>query len=283
MTIATKIIDGKKHAADIRLWIKNQLVGNSDRLKSYPRLAVVLVGENPASMVYIKHKQSDCKEIGIGFELVHLPETATQKEVISAVQELNHRLDITGILVQQPLPKHINTHEVVCAVAPEKDVDCLHPLNLGLVAMGQGNLLPCTPAGVVELLKRENIEISGKNAVIIGRSNIVGKPLALLLTAENATVTVCHSKTQNLAEICRNADILVAAIGSPNFVTADYIKPGAVVIDVGINRVGDKLCGDADYDNVAKVAGYITPVPGGVGPMTRAVLMQNCVKAWEVQ
>jgi len=275
----SKIIDGTKHAADIRADLKIQLVAKFNQLNFAPHFAVVLVGENPASLVYINHKRNDCKEIGIGFTLVHLTETATQEEVAEAVHKLNCDKSVTGILVQQPLPAHINAHEVVCAVAPEKDVDCLHPTNLGLVAMGQGNLLPCTPAGVVELLKREGIPIEGKNSVILGRSNIVGKPLAFLLLQEDATVTICHSKTQNLMEICRNADILIAAIGRPKFVTAEYIKPGAVVVDVGINPIGGKLYGDVDYDSVSKVASYITPVPGGVGPMTRAVLMQNCVRA----
>ena len=275
----SSIIDGKKHAASIKADIKKQL--DASPAKSRPHLAVVLVGDNPASLVYVKHKSNDCKEIGIGFELIHLPETTTEAEVLGIISELNSRPSVSGILVQQPLPSHINTHTVVCSVSREKDVDCLNPTNLGLVAMNRANLLPCTPSGVIELLKRENIEISGKHAVIVGRSNIVGKPLAFMLLNEDATVTICHSKTKNLAEVCRSADILIAAIGKANFITADYVKPGAAVIDVGINRQNDGLCGDVDFESVSNVASHITPVPGGVGPMTRAVLMQNCVRAWE--
>jgi len=259
------IIDGKKHAAAMSI-------------KSNAHLSVVLVGDNPASLVYIKNKRLACEKAGIGFTLHNLPHDSTQEAVIAKVQELNASAT-NGILVQQPLPPHICKDAVVEAVAPAKDVDCLHPYNLGLVAQNRANFLPCTPAGIVELLKAEGISIAGKHAVIVGRSDIVGKPLAFMLLNENATVTICHSKTENLAEMCRQADILVAAIGKPKFITPEYVKPGAVVIDVGINRVDGKLCGDVDFENVIDKVSYITPVPGGVGPMTVAMLIKNCARA----
>ncbi|MCL1787464.1 MAG: bifunctional methylenetetrahydrofolate dehydrogenase/methenyltetrahydrofolate cyclohydrolase FolD [Defluviitaleaceae bacterium] len=274
------LIDGKKHAANIRGAVKEQVDGISG---PKPHLAVVLVGENPASITYIKNKRKACEETGIGFSLHTLPEFATQEEVLDTVAKLNEDSGVHGILVQQPLPPQVDKNVIEEAVDPLKDVDCLHPFNLGIVATGRPRFSPCTPGGVVELLKREGIEITGKNAVIIGRSDIVGKPLAFMLLNESATVTICHSKTQNLADICRQADILVAAIGRAKFITADYVKKGAVVIDVGINRENGKLCGDVDFDNVKGRAAYITPVPGGVGPMTIAMLMENCVKAWALQ
>lgn len=297
-----KIIDGTQHAAAVRAKVK-QNIGNPfsmlssnvlrpgedvmccipDRTGSAPHLAIVLVGEDPASQVYIKHKKKTCEELGFSFTLRTLPETATQQEVLDVVEALNNNAAINGILVQQPLPPHINTLTIVKSIAPKKDVDCLHPQNLGLVAKGAAQLLPCTPAGVVELLKRENIEIAGKNAVVVGRSDVVGKPLALMLLGENATVTICHSHTQNLEAICRSADILVVAIGKAKFIHGGYVKPGAVVIDVGIHREGKKLCGDVDFDSVVTQAAYVTPVPGGVGPMTVAMLMQNCMRAWKAQ
>jgi len=281
--MASKIINGTEYAAAIRAKLSDFINSRRPESTPPPHMAVVLVGENPASLVYIKNKRNDCEEIGIKFTLHCLPKTATQQEVLAAVHELNNNPDVNGILVQQPLPAHIDTHKIIMSIDPEKDVDCLHPNNLGLVAMGQAHLLPCTPSGIVSLLKQESIEISGKHAVIVGRSGVVGKPLAFMLLEENATVTVCHSKTQNLSEICRSADILVAAIGQPKFITADFVKEGAVVIDVGVNRQSKKLCGDVDFENIAPKASHITPVPGGVGPMTRATLMQNCVKAWEKQ
>jgi len=282
----TKIINGTAHAVAIRAEIKKRI--NACASAALPHLAVVLVGENADSLAYIRHKRNACAELGMRFTLHELEEAATQQQVLDILQALNHDKNVHGILVQQPLPAHINTHEIVCAIAPEKDVDCLHPLNLGLVAIGKPRFLPATPAGVIELLKREGIDIAGKNAVIVGRSDVVGKPLAFMLLAENATVTICHSKTQNLEETCRGADILIAAIRDPKYITVDYVKPGAVVIDVGINLVAArkegkkaKLCGDVDYDGVLGIASHITPVPGGVGPMTIAALMQNCVRAWE--
>ena len=273
-----RVINGKTHAAAIREEVKKQVAGGAK-----PHLAVVLVGEDPASLVYIRNKEKACKEVGIGFGLHTLPETALPQEVMDTIDKLNNDPGVHGILVQQPLPPQISKHDVVTRVNPVKDVDCLHPHNLGLVAMGQANVLPCTPSGCITLLKREGIDISGKHAVVVGRSDIVGKPLALMLLNENATVTICHSKTKDLPGICRQADILVAAIGRPKFITADYVKEGAVVIDVGINRENGKLCGDVDYENVAGIASYITPVPGGVGPMTIATLLENCVRAWELQ
>jgi methylenetetrahydrofolate dehydrogenase (NADP+)/methenyltetrahydrofolate cyclohydrolase len=268
-------INGKMHSEAIRKDIKA-------RAKKC-KLAVVLVGDNPASIVYINMKKKACEEVGFDFELFKLPETSTQDEVLALIDKINNDKSITGILVQQPFPAHLNKNEILSRLDPKKDVDCLHPYNVGLAMSGNGKILPCTPAGCISLLKREGIEIEGKHAVVVGRSDIVGKPLALMLLAENATVTLCHSRTKNLAEECRRADILVAALGSPKFITADMVKSGAVVIDVGVNRLdGKKVCGDVDYENVCKIASYITPVPGGVGPMTVAALMENCLKAWDL-
>ncbi|MCL2371993.1 MAG: bifunctional methylenetetrahydrofolate dehydrogenase/methenyltetrahydrofolate cyclohydrolase FolD [Defluviitaleaceae bacterium] len=272
------IIDGKAHAAAIRQEVKTQAASGANA-----HLVVVLVGEDPASKVYIRGKEKACAEVGFKSTLISMPETSTQEEVLAVIEKLNKDPDVTGILVQQPFPAHLDKNKIVSFVAPEKDVDCLGPCNVGLAAMGQGKLLQCTPSGVIGLLERENIEIAGKHAVVIGRSDIVGKPLALMLLAKDATVTICHSRTKNLAEVCRRADILVAAVGRARLVTADFVKPGAVVIDVGMNRNEKKLCGDVDYDAVKDIASYITPVPGGVGPMTIATLMQNCLRAWEMQ
>jgi methylenetetrahydrofolate dehydrogenase (NADP+)/methenyltetrahydrofolate cyclohydrolase len=277
-----KVIDGKKHASEIRAQVKKRIDEIKTRGIQPPHLAVVLVGENPASLVYIRNKQKACEEAGINFSLRKLPEAASQKEVIYTVRELNENKNVHGILVQQPLPSQICKETIVRQIAPEKDVDCLSPYNVGLVTQGNPVFFPCTPGGIISLFKREAINISGKNAVIVGRSDIVGKPLAQLLLHENATVTICHSKTQNLAEICRGADILVAAMGQPKFITANFVKEGAVVIDVGINRENGKLCGDVDYENIVNKVSYVTPVPGGVGPMTIATLMENCLKAWEI-
>ena len=272
------IIDGNAHAAAIRQEVKNRVESG---VKAH--LVVVIVGEDPASKIYIRHKEKACAEVGFKSTLISMPENSTQEEVLAVIEKLNNDPDVTGILVQQPFPAHLDKNKIVSFVAPEKDVDCLGPYNVGLAAMGQGKLLPCTPSGVITLLERENIEIAGKHAVVIGRSDIVGKPLAMLLLAEDATVTLCHSRTKNLAEVCRTADILVAAVGRAKLVTADFVKPGAVVIDVGMNRDGKKLCGDVDYETVKDIASYITPVPRGVGPMTIATLMQNCLRAWEIQ
>lgn len=288
----SRIIDGKKHAADIRAEVAARIKEISARNFSTARklrpvefkLAVVLVGDDPASIVYINMKKRACEEVGIAFELKKLPESATHAEVLALIDALNSDAAVTGILVQQPFPAQLNKEEILARLDPKKDVDCLHPQNVGLAATGQGKLLPCTPAGCVELLRREGVEIAGKKAVIVGRSDIVGKPLALMLLAENATVTLCHSRTKNLADECRRAEILVAALGRAKFITADMVAENAVVIDVGVNRLeGKKICGDVDFENIFGKASLITPVPGGVGPMTVATLMQNCVKAWELQ
>ena len=276
------IIDGKKHAAAIRQEVKARVDGG---IRAH--LAVVLVGEDPAAQVYIRMKQKACAEVGFESSLHKMDETTSQTEVIALIDKLNADANVTGILVQQPFPGHLNKLEIVSRVAPHKDVDCLGAFNVGLATMGQGQLLPCTPAGVIELLKRENIPMRGKHAVVVGRSDIVGKPMALMLLANDATVTICHSRTENLAEVCRTADILVAAVGREKLITADFVKPGAVVVDVGMHAIGvtasgrRKVCGDVDFDACAEKASYITPVPGGVGPMTVAMLMQNCITAWE--
>jgi methylenetetrahydrofolate dehydrogenase (NADP+)/methenyltetrahydrofolate cyclohydrolase len=244
-----------------------------------PGLAAVLAGDNPASKIYVRNKTKACAEVGIYSETITPPQTITTDEMLALVADLNGRDEIDGILVQLPLPPQVDSGRVLLAVQPEKDVDGFHPANMGLLVTGRPGLVACTPAGLMEILKRSGIPIAGQHAVVIGRSDIVGKPAALLLLHENATVTICHSKTRDLAAVARQADILVAAIGRPAFVTADMVKPGAVVIDVGINRVGDRLVGDVHYDPVADVASAITPVPGGVGPMTIAMLLRNTLTA----
>ena len=250
----------------------------------HPGLAVIIVGDDPASRVYVNNKKKACEYIGIHSEEYALPATASEEEVLSLISTLNKKEDIHGILCQLPVPDHINEEHIIAAIDPKKDVDAFHPVNVGKIMVGNYDFLPCTPAGVMELIKESGIEVSGKECVVLGRSNIVGKPQAMLLLHDNGTVTVCHSRTKNLKEVCARADILVVAIGKPKFVTADMVKEGAVVIDVGINRLPDgKLCGDVDYDEVEKKAAAITPVPGGVGPMTIAMLMRNTLKAAEIQ
>ncbi len=245
-----------------------------------PGLAVIIVGDDPASRVYVNSKKKACEEIGVYSEEHALPAETTEKELIALIEELNARKEISGILCQLPLPKHIEEKNVLLAIDPKKDVDAFHPVNVGKIMIGDFDFLPCTPAGVMELIKESGIDPSGKECVVIGRSNIVGKPQAMLLLHANATVTICHSRTQDLASVCQRADILVAAVGKANFVTADMVKEGAVVIDVGMNRNAEgKLCGDVDFEAVKEKAYAITPVPGGVGPMTIAMLMQNTVKA----
>ena len=247
-------------------------------------LAVIQVGNDPASSVYVGNKKKACEFVGIRSLSYELPEETTQDELLDLVKELNERADVNGILVQLPLPKQIDEETVLNTISPLKDVDGFHPMNVGALCIGKAGFVSCTPAGIIELLKRSNVEIEGKHCVVIGRSNIVGKPMALLMLRENATVTVAHSKTQNLKEICKTADILIVAIGKPQFITADYVKEGAVVIDVGIHRdENNKLCGDVKYDEVFEKASAITPVPGGVGPMTIAMLMKNCVESVELQ
>lgn len=243
-------------------------------------LAVIIVGDNPASRVYVNSKKKACEEVGFNSYEYALPEETTQQELLDLVEELNNDEKVNGILVQLPLPKQIDENAIINAISPDKDVDAFHPFNVGKIMIGEYAFLPCTPAGIMELIDSTGVEIAGKSCVVIGRSNIVGKPMSMLLLHRSGTVTVCHSKTKNLKEICQNADILVAAVGRPNFVTGDMVKEGAVVIDVGINRMEDgKLCGDVNFAEAEKKASYITPVPGGVGPMTIAMLMKNTLTA----
>ncbi|MBQ9965424.1 MAG: bifunctional methylenetetrahydrofolate dehydrogenase/methenyltetrahydrofolate cyclohydrolase FolD [Clostridia bacterium] len=246
-------------------------------------LAVIIVGNNPASKVYVANKKKACEELGIISEEYALPESTTEEELLALVEELNNKKSINGILCQLPLPSHIDEKKVIDAISPEKDVDAFHPHNVGRIMIGDYDFVPCTPAGIMEMLEYEGISVEGKKCVVIGRSNIVGKPMGMLLLHKNGTVTICHSRTRDLKEICRSADILVAAVGKAKFVTADMVKLGAVVIDVGMNRVDGKLCGDVDFDAVEGIASAITPVPGGVGPMTIAMLMQNTLTAAKKQ
>jgi len=276
-------IEGKLLAAQV----KERVAAGVAELKEKgvePCLAVIMVGENPASQVYVKGKVKDCAECGIKSLEIHLPAETTQEELLQKLAELADDAGVHGLLVQLPLPAHIDEKTVIEAIPPQKDVDGFTAVNVGRMMIGEECFLPCTPAGCMEMIRSTGVSISGKNAVVIGRSNIVGKPAAMLLLRENATVTICHSRTENLKQVCANADILVAAVGRAGFVTGDMIKPGAVVIDVGINRNAQgKLCGDVDYDAAAEKAGYITPVPGGVGLMTRAMLMQNTLQAAQKQ
>lgn len=274
------IINGKEISAAIRAEIKEA----TERLVSEsgvrPGLAVIIVGEDPASQVYVRNKKRACDEVGFYSESYELPESTTQDELNALVDRLNKDDKIHGILCQLPLPKHLDENEVIMRIDPKKDVDAFHPENVGKIMIGDYSFLPCTPAGVMALLERSGIDVCGKECVVVGRSNIVGKPQAMLLLHANGTVTICHSRTKNLAEVCRRADILVAAIGKADFFTGDMIKEGAVVIDVGMNRRADgKLTGDVDFESVAPKASYITPVPGGVGPMTITMLMQNTLTA----
>ena len=277
-----KIIDGKVVSAAVKERVKAEV----EILKQKGitvGLAVIIVGEDPASKVYVANKKKACEALGIISQEYALPENTTQQELLSLIDTLNKEETINGILCQLPLPEHLDENAVINAIAPSKDVDAFHPTNVGKIMLGDYDFVPCTPAGIMEMLKYENIDISGKSCVVIGRSNIVGKPMSMLLLHKNGTVTVCHSKTENLAEVCKNADILVAAVGRPNFVKADMVKNGAVVIDVGINRVDGKLIGDVDFNAVKDKCSAITPVPGGVGPMTIAMLMQNTLTAAKKQ
>lgn len=278
------LINGKEVSAAVKLRVKEETERLINEHKVMPGLAVVIVGSDPASRVYVNSKKKACEEVGFQSFEYALPEETTQEELLELINKLNNDPQVNGILCQLPLPKHINENAVINAIKAEKDVDAFHPFNVGKIMIGEFAFLPCTPAGVMELIDSTGTEISGKNCVVIGRSNIVGKPMAMLLLHRSGTVTICHSKTQNLAEICRNADILVAAVGKANFVTVDMVKEGAVVIDVGMNRLENgKLCGDVDFENVKEKASYITPVPGGVGPMTIAMLMQNTLTAAKIQ
>jgi len=273
-----KLIDGKAISAAVKERVK-QGVGELNEKGITVGLAVIIVGEDPASKVYVANKKKACEALGIISEEYALPENTTQEELLSLVNELNNKKSINGILCQLPLPKHLDEKIIINSILPEKDVDAFHPHNVGRIMIGDYDFVPCTPAGIMEMLNFENIEVEGKTCVVIGRSNIVGKPMGMLLLHKNGTVTICHSKTKNLKEICREADILVAAVGRPKFVTEDMVKEGAVVIDVGIHRTENGLCGDVDFDNVSGKTAAITPVPGGVGPMTIAMLMQNTLTA----
>ncbi len=273
-----KLIDGKRISAEIKDELKREVVEWKEKGKE-AALAVIQVGNDPASSVYVRNKKRACEYIGIGSLNYELPEETTEAELLDLIAELNAKKEVSGILVQLPLPKHMDEDKVIRAIDPAKDVDGFHPQNVGALVIGQKGFVSCTPAGIIELLKRNDIEIDGKHCVVVGRSNIVGKPMALLMLRENATVTVTHSHTTNLKEICKQADILIVAIGKNQFITADYVKEGAVVIDVGIHRdENNKLSGDVKFDEVEPLASAITPVPGGVGPMTIAMLMNNCVE-----
>ena len=277
-----QIIDGKKISQEIKDELKEKVAALKNKGIEIA-LAVIQVGNDPASSVYVGNKKKACAYIGIRSESYELPENTSQEELLALIDRLNKDDKINGILVQLPVPEHIDEDTIIKAIAPSKDVDGFHPESVGALLIGQKGFLPCTPAGIIELLKRSNIEITGKECVVIGRSNIVGKPMAVLLLRENGTVTITHSKTTDLKSVCKRADILVVAIGKPKMITSEYVKEGATVIDVGIHRNAEnKLCGDVDYDDVYPVAGAITPVPGGVGPMTIAMLMNNCVNSIQV-
>ena len=275
----TQIIDGKKISAEIKDELKEQVEAYRAQGREIC-LAVIQVGDDPASCVYVRNKKKACEYVGIRSLSYELPGETAEEELLSLVEELNARADVNGILVQLPLPEQINEEKVLNAISPLKDVDGFRPMNVGALCIGKQGFVSCTPAGVIQLLKRSGISISGKECVVVGRSNIVGKPMALLLLRENGTVTVAHSRTADLKEVTRRADILVVAVGRPRMITAEYVKEGAVVIDVGIHRdENNKLCGDVDYASVASRCSAITPVPGGVGPMTIAMLMKNCVES----
>ena len=278
-----QIIDGKQISAAVKAEVAKEVAALKEK-GIQVGLAVVIVGNNPASRVYVNNKKKACAVCGIESYEYALPEDTTESELLALVEQLNRDPKVNGILVQLPVPPQIDDHRIIAAIAPEKDVDAFTEGNVGQIMLGEYNLLPCTPAGCLDLIDSTGVSIEGKNCVVIGRSNIVGKPMAMLLLHRNGTVTICHSRTKNLREICSQADILVAAVGKAGFVTADMVKEGAVVIDVGMNRNAEgKLCGDVDFEAVEKKAGYITPVPGGVGPMTIATLMRNTLTAAKVQ
>lgn len=274
-----KLISGKEVSAKVRAEIKEQVEKLKAEKGITPGLAVVIVGDDPASRIYVNNKKKACAEVGMYSEEYALPASTTQEELLALVHKLNEKEDIHGILVQLPLPKHLDDKLVIEAISPDKDVDAFHVQNVGKIMVGDYRFLPCTPAGIMELIASCGVDLTGKECVVIGRSNIVGKPMAMLLLHSNATVTICHSKTQNLKEHTKKADVLVAAVGKANFVTGDMVKPGAIVIDVGMNRLNGKLCGDVNFAEVEPKASYITPVPGGVGPMTITMLLKNTLTA----
>lgn len=277
-----KIIDGKQISLDIKNELKEKVAKYKEQGIEIT-LAVVKVGNDPASAVYVINKEKACEYVGINSKTLALPEETTEEELLNVVKELNEDKNVNGILVQLPLPKHIDESKVLLTIDSTKDVDGFHPVNVGKMVIGEDTFLPCTPAGIIEMIKRADIDIEGKECVVIGRSNIVGKPMAMLMLKENATVTIAHSRTKDLKEVTKRADIIVAAIGKAKFVTADYVKEGAVVIDVGMDRdENGKLCGDVDFESVSKVASAITPVPGGVGPMTVTMLLVNCLRSVEL-
>ncbi len=273
-----KKIDGKVISAAVKERIKGEVAALGEQGISVG-LAVIIVGQDPASQIYVANKKKACEALGIRSEEYALPEETTEETLLGLIEELNARKDINGILCQLPLPRHLDEKKVLNTISPEKDVDAFHPHNVGRIMIGDFDFVPCTPAGIMEMLHYEGISVEGKTCVVIGRSNIVGKPMGMLLLHENGTVTIAHSRTKNLKELCQTADILVASVGKAKFVTADMVKEGAVVIDVGINRVDGKVCGDVDFENVCEKTSAITPVPGGVGPMTIAMLMQNTLTA----
>lgn len=274
------LINGKELAQKIRLELKKEV----EKFNTKPKLAVILVGEDPASKVYVKNKSRACNEVGIQYEEYLLKSDITMESLLELIEKLNNRKDVNGILLQAPIPKHLNINKAFEKISPNKDVDGFNPVNIGKLLIGEDTFISCTPYGIIKMLEEYNIPLEGKNAVVIGRSNIVGKPLAQCLLNKNATVTICHSKTKELIQYTKNADILISAVGKQNLVTKEIVKHGATVIDVGMNRNSEgKLCGDVDFENVKEVSQYITPVPGGVGPMTIAMLMNNVVKAYKIQ
>ena len=282
--MTAQIISGTELSKKIKSDVASKIEHYRAQGKRAPGLAVILVGADPASQVYVGSKRKSCEEIGMISKSYDLPETTTEAELLQLIDQLNADETIDGILVQLPLPEQINSTSVIERISPEKDVDGFHPYNVGLLSIGKADLKACTPAGCIELIKRSGVDITGKKCVVVGRSNIVGKPVGMLLLAENGTVITCHSKTKDIASVCREADILVAAVGIPKFITGDMVSDGVVVIDVGINRNEEgKLCGDVDFESVEPKASYITPVPGGVGPMTIAMLMKNCLTACKKQ
>jgi len=277
-----EIIDGKKIAKSIRDEVAQAIKKISANGGRIPKLVVVLVGDDPASQTYVRNKERACNEVGIISEVRRVPGTISEKELLDIVKQLNNDKSVDGMLVQIPLPKQVRENAVTNTIAPEKDVDGLHPTNMGRLLKGENpEMVPCTPRGIIEMIKSTGVQIKGKEAVVVGRSNIVGKPVALLLLQEHATVTICHSRTADLGDVTRRADILIAAVGSPGIINGEMVKQGAVVIDVGTNRVGEKLVGDVDYDSAKERAAFISPVPGGVGPMTIAMLMKNTLRAYE--